>query len=61
MDAKKCDRCKNYYDPVPYYKIKVLVDNHPYGEAKKDLCPECCDKFFRFLNGEELEGECHGT
>lgn len=48
-DARKCDRCKNYYDP---YKTTLIVMNNM---KSVDLCPNCKDTLKRWL--EEYDGQ----
>ena len=63
MNAKKCDRCGQYY---AYYNGKSwgggkvntvgLKDERGVGFIAFDLCPACMDKQIRFLSGTELTG-----
>ncbi len=76
MNAKKCDRCKKYYDPYKGVKYgeqmvntvsvcRVIDDdlyskligtenkNGLYFKDVKDLCPECAEKFVKWLNGDD--------
>ena len=62
MDAKKCDRCGQYYNQYPgrdYGASKTnmiaLQNNFTLKYAACiDLCPACMDKQIRFLSGTEL-------
>ena len=55
-DAKKCDRCKNYYTPtknaVDITGVNVLRVNPVYNKHM-DLCQDCTIKLASFLNNEE--------
>lgn len=61
MDAKKCDRCREYYNynvddkSVPHgSKLHVHPDNNPFfGEKSYDLCPECTKKLEVFLSNKK--------
>lgn len=48
-DARKCDRCKNYYDP---YKTTLIFMNNM---KNVDLCPNCKDTLYRWL--KEYDGQ----
>lgn len=50
MNAKKCDRCGELYDP-PMYTPDVRVDiyRHPYGDRWLDLCFNCQAELEDFL------------
>lgn len=57
MTVKQCDRCKETYNPhaglivttkKPLFSIEM-------GANQKDLCPNCTEKFFRFLHPEKIE------
>ena len=45
MNAKKCDRCGNYYDEEDI-ECSIALSDHI------DLCPECMDKMIDFLKGK---------
>lgn len=52
MNAKKCDRCGNYYTPDNAERDWSVVGRykHPFGFTDtKDLCPDCYDKLLDFL------------
>lgn len=52
MDAKKCDRCGQYYDEyVDYASINIKFHDAEWH----DLCPECVTKLVMFLEMEEEE------
>lgn len=52
MNAKKCDRCGNYFskDDV-YLELKVIAheDNCEYLPTNFDLCKKCKKAFEEFL------------
>ena len=57
--AKKCDRCRKYYDEVPKNKsikganvrgIKIITSG-PYWEL--DLCGDCIDALYEFMGIKE--------
>ena len=52
--AYKCDRCKRYFDGVPDVTVGLRKANtFSYAEAEEyTLCPDCLDKFRRFLEEE---------
>lgn len=53
MDAKKCDRCGNFYEtPNAFGKYNIISTR---GCVKKtlDLCPECYDALASFLKNEQ--------
>lgn len=67
-DAKKCDRCGNYYDENAKHKVTinscktVISEVCTYtrsGHAYKpyDLCDNCIDDFFEFMCNRQLEKE----
>lgn len=62
-NAKKCDRCKNYYDENTKYKTKgrligsiisgVATTNRIYEKDKcYDLCDKCLTELFDFLENK---------
>lgn len=61
MDAKKCDRCGEYYikdvnnvKESRGSKIHFYPDSNPfYGEKSYDLCPECTKKLEAFLSNKK--------
>ena len=61
MNAKKCDRCGQYYAHYNGKSCGVgkvntvgLKDEQGVGFITFDLCPACMDKQIRFLRGTEL-------
>ena len=63
MNARKCDRCGEFY---AYYKgksymrenvntVSLKSDRGSFGYISVDLCPACMDKQIRFLRGVELK------
>ena len=57
MNAKKCDRCKRYYDWEKQTKRVDVVDEDTPMESYEsyDLCDECMEKLVRWLKGEVEE------
>lgn len=66
-DAKKCDRCGNYYDEnkikprdldnrsvMARLKTFAHTPNMSYTDEIFDLCDECWEKFYSFMDGCEL-------
>ena len=51
MQAKKCDRCGALYEDFYTPDLTVKKYNHPYGETRIDLCPECNKQLEVFLFG----------
>ena len=63
MDAKKCDRCGNYYTKSEYTNIKLLIaafiganvsplrlaEAQIEIEKNLDLCPECSKDLTKWL------------
>lgn len=59
-EAKKCDRCGQFYD---FYSKDIIIDRYKHkvngfrytfdrvgtGEGI-DLCPDCMQKLFEFMN-----------
>lgn len=65
-NAKKCDRCGNFYDM--YRGIRFKADGEIYGAFSAvlsngfrmkalDLCPACMKETITFLGLEEKEGD----
>lgn len=53
MDAKKCDRCGNFYNtPSVFRKYSILL-TVGYSKRALDLCPECYDILASFLKNEQ--------
>lgn len=69
--AYKCDRCGAvfskrdgysgkggiYADPL---KLEYHVIGEKYADYKRQLCPECCARFYEFMSGSELLSEEEG-
>lgn len=61
MDAKKCDRCGEYFETIPEEKSGMVVlyefikSGLPSHEANyaKDLCPKCKKEFEEWLGEQE--------
>lgn len=61
MDAKKCDRCGEYYDPDVnighigddrFFKHHGCLYFYPVESSPRiDLCPKCSNEFEAWLNG----------
>lgn len=53
MNAKKCDRCGEYYTPT---KIQFLYTvnkyNHPYPDTEVDLCYNCSYELEKWIEGK---------
>lgn len=65
-DAKRCDRCKGYYDlgatvqknGMNFSSISLYDNNYNQLKIKKsghyfDLCPECALKLLKWMHNEE--------
>lgn len=70
MQAKKCDRCKKlyeYYENQNRFNAAAMIRINDVGVISRDgphydLCPECMNKFDKFLNGKDdlnIEKEGH--
>lgn len=69
MNAKKCDRCKQYYMPYAGVSKNWYSNNLIFGEESSltyeyvdnkrfELCPNCMDEIVRFIRKyEENKGE----
>lgn len=58
--AKKCDRCKQYYDKDEHSvngllvgKIELRSSEAPGKSLSADLCPDCMLKFIDFMDFPE--------
>lgn len=65
MNAKKCDRCGNFYIPkyLMYQKTnpgkRYVFDSIYTGSNSIDLCPECLNWFIKWLAaGENAKTWC---
>ena len=60
-DVKKCDRCGGIYSNAEKEfknngRLLTHIELWEYGDcriARYDLCDECCEKLYKFLNMEE--------
>lgn len=63
--AYKCDRCGAVFSKMDecsgkggIYAEPLKLEYHAIGERyadyKRHLCPECCARFYEFMNGREL-------
>lgn len=65
-DAKRCDRCKNFYmaDDTEMYgvtKITAVVSTGIGGSNKTyDLCPKCSKEFKNFMHNLSIKEEPKG-
>ena len=56
MNAKKCDRCGDYYMPNhTEYLYQVSKCNHPNPNTEVDLCYNCSYELEKWLEGEKHE------
>ena len=69
MDAKKCDRCGNFYGKykgLPFiegggddrYYCYMSIESDPY-KKHFDLCPDCMEKLYSFLRNDDKEIDKH--
>lgn len=50
--AKKCDVCKTLFEGHEYIPdVTISIYQHPYGDYRVDLCPECQKKLEKFVGG----------
>ena len=66
MNAKRCDRCKKFYDDDealerftlsdPRWRYDITYDAHPYGVIVKDLCPDCRESLYSWFIMENNNG-----
>lgn len=49
--AKKCDRCKEFYDPFNPGRY-IVEGNKLLGDKIVDLCPNCADTLKKWLKGD---------
>ena len=57
--ANKCDRCGTFYEhnrEVYLHKHYMYKDNHPCGDTRIDLCPNCQAELEKWL-GERKDNE----
>ena len=57
--VKKCDRCGNLYEYYPIRKVKrnIVIETIAKYELIINLCPECMDKFEKFMTAKFQEEE----
>lgn len=53
MDAKKCDRCGNFYKTLTVFRKYNVISTRLYVKNTLDLCPECYDALASFLKNEQ--------
>lgn len=51
MNAYKCDRCGEYFDP-PLQEICMI---HESGRHTYDVCPNCFNEVLGYLKNEKVE------
>ena len=57
--VKKCDRCGNLYEYYPIRKDKrnIVIETIAKYDLVINLCPECMDKFEKFMTAKFQEEE----
>lgn len=57
--VKKCDRCGNLYEYYPMRKVKrnIVIETIAKYDLVINLCPECMDKFEKFMTAKFQEEE----
>ena len=57
--VKKCDRCGNLYEYYPIRKVKrnIVIETIAKYDLIINLCPECMDKFEKFMTAKFQEEE----
>ena len=50
-EARKCDRCKKYYDPHSWGSDYFLYDCGP--SEKIDLCLDCTQELVKWIKNKE--------
>lgn len=57
--VKKCDRCGNLYESYPIRKVKrnIVIETIAKYDLIINLCPECMDKFEKFMTAKFQEEE----
>lgn len=53
MDAKKCDRCGNFYETQNVFFKYFVISTRGCVKRTLDLCPECYDILASFLKNEQ--------
>ena len=58
-EAKKCDRCGDFYDPLTiidifdeWWRFELHKDCHPFPMKKIDLCSNCRKKLYMWFKEE---------
>lgn len=63
MNAKKCDRCGNFFEPErnDFTRIAVLTDGYSYHDRQvtHDVCPACMKEYKTWFAAPETSVE-HG-
>ena len=49
--AKKCDRCKEFYEPF-YSELDIVEERKGSRNKIVDLCPNCADTLKKWLKGD---------
>ena len=57
--VKKCDRCGNLYEYYPIREVKrnIVIETIAKYDLIINLCPECMDKFEKFMTAKFQEEE----
>ena len=57
--VKKCNRCGNLYEYYPIRKVKrnIVIETIAKYDLVINLCPECMDKFEKFMTAKFQEEE----
>ncbi len=53
MDAKKCDRCGEFYDAYDTKNYTMRKRNGMFWE-NVDLCPKCYEDFVAFMKNTDM-------
>lgn len=53
MTAKKCDRCKNFYDTVSECS-EIGILKHKRVKQDFDLCPDCTEDFELWITNKAI-------
>ena len=57
MNAKKCDRCKDFFDVDKKAKQSYIIKHAYVGGPEVDLCPACQEALKLFMYNRELIDE----
>ena len=55
MDAKRCDKCKTFFDPSDEYTIIRYGKMGGFFSTTVDLCEKCSKEFIDFLIPDKKE------